>query len=217
MSGARTLIVSGFLLAQALAVWFITGSERLPAAPDLTAFPAQLGGWTKLMDDPTTPWILAVSKADRLLSRFYLREPGKPSAHLLVAWYSSQRGGDRQPHQPRMCLQGSGWVPETESMVELRTPAGTVNAKRYIIARRNETSALYYWYQTPRRATGDEWASKYWLSIDAARDRRSDGALVRVVVPALSGNSAEAMESAAEFARVVYPELCRLLPQLRQQ
>jgi EpsI family protein len=217
MSAARNYLVPGVLLVQALVVWRIVGAEQPPPAPDLSAFPHRIGAWTRFSDDPAAAQMKAISKADRLLSRYYQRSPDTPSAHLFVAWYSSQRGGDRQPHQPRMCLQGSGWLPESERMVELETPAGLVSAKRYLISRRAQHSALIYWYQTARRATGDEWTSKLWVALDAARDRRSDGALVRIVVPARPGHTAEAFDAAADLARSVYPELRRRLPQLPQR
>ncbi len=75
---------------------------------------------------------------------------------------------------------------------------------------------VLYWYQTARRAVAGEWASKFWLVADAVRDRRTDTALVRIVVedaPANNwGSDQRATRTAADFARAVYPVLREQLP-----
>jgi hypothetical protein len=48
--------------------------------------------------------------------------------------------------------------------------------------------------------------------VDALRDHRTDVALVRIVVPSFNGQDKVATDAAADFARVVYPELRRELP-----
>ena len=70
----------------------------------------------------------------------------------------------------------------------------------------------HYWYQTPRRVLVGEWESKFWLALEAARDHRSDAALVRVVVPAIAGHDDRAVEFTAAFARKIYPLLRNCLP-----
>jgi hypothetical protein len=61
-----------------------------------------------------------------------------------------------------------------------------------------------------------EWASKFWLVADAVRDRRTDTALVRIVVedrpPDDWGSDQRATGMAADFARSVYPVLRGQLP-----
>jgi EpsI family protein len=208
----RKLAVPAFLLAQALGVWLVAGWERPPAPPDLALLPATLGEWRSLGEDPMPAATQASTNADRLLSRYYgRRERGAP-AQFLVAWYRSQRGGDRQPHQPKICLLGTGWLPVSEQVARIATPSGTFTATRLLIVRRHERAAVLYWYQSRRRAVASEWESKFWLAVDAARDHRSDGALVRIVVPAMGGREKEAFDAATALARSVWPALCERWP-----
>jgi EpsI family protein len=83
---------------------------------------------------------------------------------------------------------------------------------RYVVADRSERAVILYWYQSSRRAIAGEWASKFWLVADAFRDRRSDTALVRIVVESQPGGDDRATKTAADFARTVYPVLREELP-----
>jgi EpsI family protein len=204
----RWLLVPGFLAAQALLIHLAAGGERPPAPPDLATFPARVGAWTRLADDPIAADVAAQLKADRLLSQTYIDPSTGAVANLFVAWFNSQRGGDRQPHSPKVCLPGSGWIPEETGEITLETAAGSIRVNRYVATNRGAHAEILYWYQTPRRAVAGEWAAKIWLVADALRDRRTDTALVRIVVPLTPGRTA----AAAAFARAVYPPLRELLP-----
>jgi EpsI family protein len=207
----RSLLVPLFLAVQAAAVWLVVGVEHPPPIPDLSTFPVELGDWKRQAEDTTAAAIMSSSKADGLLSRFYVHRDSGITAHLLVAWYQSQRAGDRQPHQPDICLLGSGWIPVSRSRAKIDTPVGAVDANQYLISKRSERSAIVYWYQTPRRTIASEWESKAWLVMDSMRDQRTDAALVRIVVSGARGD-AVAFQSANSFAKAAYPALRELLP-----
>jgi len=71
---------------------------------------------------------------------------------------------------------------------------------------------VLYWYQTQHRVIASEWASKLWLLVDALREHRSDTSLVRIVVWSAAGGDRVATETAADFARNIYPLLRDRLP-----
>jgi len=73
-------------------------------------------------------------------------------------------------------------------------------------------AGILYWYQTSRPAIAGEWASRFWLVADALRDRRTDTALVRIVVESAPGREEPATRTAADFARSLYPLLREQLP-----
>jgi EpsI family protein len=83
---------------------------------------------------------------------------------------------------------------------------------RYIVAKRKEHSVVLYWYQTPRRVVAGEWAAKLWLVAEALRDKRTDTALVRVIVWSTPRHDEEATSVATGFARGLYPLLRDHLP-----
>ena len=70
---------------------------------------------------------------------------------------------------------------------------------------------MLYWYQGRGRVENNEYAVKVNLLLDAALKRRSDEALVRIVVPVTAEEDA-AFELASRAAREVIPELDRALP-----
>lgn len=218
---AKTL-VPAFLVGQAVLVHISAGTERPPAPPALSLFPSQFSGWTEVREDPIDPDTANTLRADRLLSRTYQSRQAALPVSFLVAWFQSQRAGASQPHSPKVCLPASGWEPEATGEMSIGTAAGSITVNRYVVANRDERAVVLYWYQTSRGAIAGEWASKFWVVAGALRDRRTDTALVRLVVEsgpadrARPGDRAQkdqlATVTAADFARGVYPLLCARLP-----
>jgi EpsI family protein len=215
-------LVPAFLVAQAVLVHISAGTEHPPAPPALSHFPPQFSEWTELREDPIDPDMANTLRADRLLSRTYQSRQAALPVSFLVAWFQSQRAGASQPHSPKVCLPASGWEPEATGEMSIRTAAGSITVNRYVVANRDERAVVLYWYQTSRGAIAGEWASKFWVVAGALRDRRTDTALVRLVVEsgpadrARPGDRAQkdqlATVTAADFARGVYPLLCARLP-----
>jgi len=209
------ILVPVLLVAEALTVQWAGHAERVPAAPDLAALPRQIDRWTQSTEIPIDPDVQTQLRADRLLDRVYYSgvSAGPDSqAELFVAWFNSQSKGDRQPHSPRVCLPGAGWLPESSGAVSIATPAGELSATRYLVSKGGARAAVLYWYQTPRRTIAGEWEAKSWILVDALRDHRTDVALVRIVVPSLAGQDQAATDAAEGFARGVYPLLRKELP-----
>jgi EpsI family protein len=218
------IFVPVFLLAQAGLVHWAAGRERTPAPPSLSSFPAEIGEWKQLREDPIAADVAAELRADRLLSRTYAQSETGSVAGLFVAWFQSQRAGSGQPHSPKVCLPAAGWIPEAAGEITLDTSGGAIAVNRYIVVNRGQRDVVLYWYQGPRRVTAGEWEAKLWLIADALRDKRTDTALVRVIVPsasvagqAVSPVGTEAGDQAADalatgFARRLYPLLREALP-----
>jgi EpsI family protein len=129
-----------------------------------------------------------------------------------VAWFQSQRSGTSQPHSPQVCLPASGWVPESNGLIDIQTSAGAITVDRYVVVHGQERAVVLYWYQTPRRVVAGEWAAKFWLMADAVRDRRTDTSLVRVTTW-VKTDLAAATRDATEFSKRLYPLLREVLPQ----
>jgi len=210
MPDPRMILVPLFLLAQVTLVHRTAALERVPAPPALSSLASQVGEWRLLGEDPLAPDMAAQLQADRFLSRSYVQAGSQ--AGLLVAWFQSQRAGRGEPHSPKVCLPGSGWTPAFTGEVTLDTAAGAITINRYIVVNGRQRDVILYWYQGPRRVTAGEWSAKLWLMADAIRDRRTDTALVRVVVPTGLGDDQTATAAAVSFARNLYPLLRESLP-----
>jgi EpsI family protein len=206
------LLVPAFLVAQLIVVGALSGHEHPPPLPSPSGFPSTVGEWKVASTEPIDESSVRELRAERLVSQNYIRVDIGVTANLFVAWFQTQRG-DKQPHSPKVCLPGSGWTPESSGDLLLLTSAGTITVNRYVVVRGPERLVALYWYQTPRRAIAGEWASKFWLVADGFRFRRTDTALVRVIVLSSPGRDEEAIASAADFARKLYPELRSYFPQ----
>lgn len=207
----RAILVPLFLAAQGLLVWSAAYRETPPAFPDLERLPANAGGWHFAGANERASDLLESLGADRLLERNYVYTPTASVASLFVAWYHSQVAGNRQPHSPQICLPGSGWMPVRTGEAALSTAAGPIRVNRWLVAKGGQRAAVLYWYQKPRRVVVGEFAAKFWLGADAIHDRRTDLALVRVVVLS-TGRDEEALATGAAFASAIYPQLRDVLP-----
>jgi EpsI family protein len=208
----RGALVPVFLAAQILLVHVAASDEYPPSLPALSGFPAEFGRWKLLREDPVAADIARELGADFLWSQTYIEAPTGSRASLFVAWFQTQRGGVRQPHSPKVCLPASGWTPQVTDEVTLDTAAGAITVNRYLVAKGTERAVVLYWYQTPRRVIAGEWTAKLWLVADALRDKRTDTALVRVIVWPAGGGDQAATTVASRFARDLYPPLREYLP-----
>jgi EpsI family protein len=206
------ILVPAFLLAQVLLVRWGVGGERLPAPPALSSFPSMFGEWKQVWEDQIAVDLAGELRADQLLNRTYVHAPSGLLAGLFVAWFQSQRAGTSQPHSPKVCLPASGWTPALSGEITLRTAAGAITVNRYVVVSRAQRNVVLYWYQGPDRSTAGEWETKLWLMADAFWKKRTDAALIRVVVQSGDGNDQAAIAAAAGFAQNLYPVLKDVLP-----
>ncbi|HEX8719520.1 MAG TPA: EpsI family protein [Pyrinomonadaceae bacterium] len=191
--------------------WAAAGEARAPRRA-LAEFPAEVGGWRQAGRDYRFDAATeAVLRADDYVSRDYAGEAGQ-AASLYVGYYASQRAGSTY-HSPLNCLPGSGWVLKQPTTVEVRPADGRApfEANGYVIEHGGERMMMLYWYQGRGRAVASEYVDKLYTVYDSIRLRRSDGAMVRVLVP-FSGSEREAAETAAQFAAQVAPSLSAYVP-----
>ena len=211
MSHKRAAIaVAALMTAQALAVHGFVGAERLPPPPDLNRLPQSIDVWKGYTEIPILPAVAQQLGADRALERLYNHGETGVTVDLFVAWFQSQRGGATQPHSPKVCMPGSGWLPIETGEIRMNTSLGEIPVERYVVANRGMRAVTLYWYQTPRRVITGEWQAKFFTILDGLRDRRTDTAIVRIFMM-LSPGDTNAPE-AANFARSVYPVLRGILP-----
>jgi EpsI family protein len=184
--------------------------EASVSRKELKDFPSQIGDWrqqgTDLRFDPETEKVL---RAHDYVSRNF--ESNGRLASLYVGYYATQKTGATY-HSPLNCLPGSGWVMSDGGKVSIPSPSGsTFEANRYVIQNGNHRALMIYWYHGRGKAVASEYWAKIDTVLDSVRRRRSDGALVRVMVP-VSGSLLEAEQSALEFASQTAKELSPFVP-----
>ena len=138
----------------------------------------------------------------------------KEAFGLYIGYYESQRQG-KTVHSPKNCLPGAGWEPVDASRITLAMPSGPAEVNRYVIANTkiSQQALVYYWYQGRGRVAANEYLVKWHLLRDAALRRRTDEALVRLVVPIGAGMTIQQADALAEkAARELIVDLERHLP-----
>ncbi len=189
--------------------------EPVPVRQTFDQFPMQLGDWRGVQDPPFTPEILAILGVDDYMARAYFT-PERAGVGVYVGYYGSQRQGDTM-HSPLNCLPGAGWSPVSFARIGIPVRADeaagaeTVTINRYVIEKGLDRQVVLYWYQSQGRVVASEYWGKIYLVLDAIRNNRTDGALVRITVP-IRTTDEEATQRAVAFAQAVYPLLGRYLP-----
>lgn len=204
------LLVAG---GAAVHVWEWKGEARVERA-ELKGLPTSLGEWRQLRGDARFDAATeSVLKADDYILRDYALPDGR-MASLYVGYYATQRAGSTY-HSPLNCMPGSGWTLSSPAAVEVSPADGSApfEANQYVIQNASERFALVYWYQGRGRAVASEYWDKVYTVWDSMRRRRSDGAMVRVIVPIKEKESEqEALGLATGLAARVAPELPRHVP-----
>jgi EpsI family protein len=190
--------------------WERAGEARVSRRA-LKDFPSQLGSWRQTgedirFDDETEK----VLRADDYLSRNFVSNDRMASFY--VGYYATQRNGATY-HSPLNCLPGSGWVMSDAARITI-TPMGggaPFEANQFVVANGRDRALMIYWYQGRGRAVASEYWGKIYTVFDSVRRRRSDGAMVRVMVPV--GNSQEeAQKTAVEVASQAASQLPAFVP-----
>ena len=217
VSPVRVGIVAVALLLALAPVLRADRAEETPLGTSFALFPMTLGEWRGIQLPPFTDEILKVLGLDDYLTRNYMR-PDNVFANLYVGYWRSQRQGDAM-HSPQNCLPGAGWEPVSErelTFPDPRNPEGPpVSVNRFLIQKGLDRQLVLYWYQGRGRIVGNEYLSKIYLVLDAARYNRTDAAIVRIVVP-VAGTTPEAELSAEKtavgFVNELLPALSKFLP-----
>jgi exosortase D (VPLPA-CTERM-specific) len=188
-------------------------AEIVPARLPFVVFPDRLGAWVGQRTAIESVYLDALKLDDYVIADY--RAYGHSTVNFYVAWYDSQRSG-KSAHSPRSCLPGGGWNIQTLNQVEVPSVelgGQPLRVNRALISLGQQRQLTYYWFQQRGRIVTNEYMVKWYLFWDALTRNRSDGALVRLVVPLAPGESeAKADDTLAQFLAAATPELHRFIP-----
>jgi EpsI family protein len=205
--------VAGLMLASALLVsrWPARHPENTPEKP-IGGLPLVLSTRWLGRDMPLSARDLELLGLSDYVSRLYTPQDasaGSAPVQLYIGYYSSQRTGATY-HSPLNCLPGAGWEITASGYETIPAVAG-LRVKSLTIAKEMQRDLVLYWYHDRGRVITNEYAAKAYLIWDAMRLNRTDGALVRIIVP-IAGSPEQASAEAAAFLGDLWPELARRLP-----
>ncbi len=200
------------LVAQGAGFFLIQRQENVAPVRPFSEFPQKLADWEMLQQGVIEKEIQDVLQADDILTRVYYSPSTNRGASLFVAYFKSQRTGQR-PHSPKNCLPGSGWSPMTSGTVQIPVPGGrAIEVNQYVVSKGEDRSLVLYWYQSRNRVIADEYKARMYTIADALRYNRTETALVRVVVPVMGDGVDAAAKTAAEFVAAFFDPLRGYLP-----
>jgi len=190
----RFILCVILLIATGIFIHVRGRNEILPPHEPLASLPHQLAQWegTDVTIPPTVLEVLG--SGDFLLRTYQTPSVAQPEVDLFMAYFPSQRTGDTI-HSPKNCLPGAGWSPMESERVSIQTEGHPrFQANRYIVAKGDDRQLVLYWYWAHDRAVASEYWAKFYLVADSIRMNRSDGSLIRVNTPLLSGENVEAAQ-----------------------
>lgn len=193
--------------------WIEIGGEAKVTRKSLSQFPSQFGVWKQVgTDQRFDRQSETVLGADEYVTRDYSMPDGK-TANLYIGYYRTQKTGATY-HSPQHCLPGSGWMLNEPKKIKIKTHGKEFEANLFVIENAGNKAILIYWYQGRGRAVSNEYWDKLYTIFDSVTRRRSDGAMVRIVMGfGQSENSEnEAIKVASDLAVHVAPELPVFVP-----
>lgn len=219
LNSTAARVVTLLLLLQAALLYSAIRPEIVPPSRPLEGMPSTLGSWELVETGVMEQEVLDVLKADDILNGLYCssafpdcKKTGQGKTNLFVAAFRTQRNG-KAPHSPKNCLPGSGWLPLSSGELSIDVGrAAPIIVNRYLIAYGSQQELVLYWYQSRDRAVANEYKAKFWVMADAIRLNRTDTALVRVVIPVVNRDQAQAQATATDFVKSFYSTLLNYLP-----
>jgi EpsI family protein len=196
--------------------WFLGSDEVLPPRTSFSEFPDEFGGWRcyerETLDDAV---INNLKVTDYISCGFYDVEANKV-VHVYIGYHERQTR-DRETgtaaviHPPEHCLPGSGWDIIDSSVVPI--DVGTNGeAKRFIIAKGNQRSLVYFWYHSRGHVIARSHEKILWMFLDRARRGRTDGSLVRFTIPVVHGDVERSERHFQQLAGSISPLLSDFVP-----
>jgi exosortase D (VPLPA-CTERM-specific) len=160
--------------------------------------------------------ILGQLKLTDYINTTYRPVDGGMPVGLYVAYYASQRYG-AQIHSPRTCLPGGGWefneLKDREVAGVKNRDGGPLVVNRVVMRKGKDAQVVYYWFDERGRDITSEYTAKWFKFWDALMLNRTDGALIRVIVPVGNDSNLEEADVTLEgFLKEFYPLLADYIP-----
>ena len=217
-NAARAPLFAAIVLLLSAVVGFQSLESRVETFPErgkFLQFPLFHEDWIGREGAIDTEVLQTLKLTDYIMADYQHPEYALP-VNFYVAYYESQRKG-ASVHSPRSCIPGGGWQIKSLDQVEVNSVPNSslvpsrqaLSVNRVVIQRGENRQLVYYWFQQRGRVLTNEYLVKWFLFWDSLNKNRTDGALVRIVVPVPDGYEMSEAESQLERFIVDFE---RLLP-----
>jgi len=209
----KYLLVVAILVSAIIANITLSRPETQVSRTALERFPKSLGAWQSIDEQTIDERSMDVLMVDDYMMRSYYNKDNNKIINLYIGYFKSQREG-KQIHSPRQCLPGAGYFIEGKEIIEIATDnenTKKVPVNLFIMRKENERQVFLWWYQGRGRIYASEYMNKYYQVIDAMKNRRTDGALVRVGMT-VEGDVHTSQEILTGFVKKILPSLHLYIP-----
>jgi EpsI family protein len=157
--------------------------------------------------------LLKTLKLNDYLNAIYSTPGQSAPIGLYIAYYASQRKG-ASTHSPASCIPAGGWdIERIESISLPEVGRSALKVNRVIISKGRVRQLVYYWFQQRGRSVTNEYKVKWYILLDAIARGRTDGAMVRLVMPIdQNGDLSQADRTLQDFIKQLEPHLKAYIP-----
>ena len=213
----------GFLALNFYTYHYLAQDAVIPPREVFAEFPLTLDAWTCPGQNTLDADVWkGLGASDILLCTYHGPETERqPVVSVYVGYHMTQireeggGAGENAIHPPAHCLPGAGWDIIDNQTIALEIP-GLPNqngrAKRLIVAKGEARQLVYYWYQSRGRVIAEDWRKILYVGWDRATRGRTDGALVRFMIPIRQGDVERAEREFHEISELVVQELGPYVP-----
>jgi EpsI family protein len=207
-----SLTALGLLGATLACFQAIDFQHKIPIREPLSMFPLNIADWHGIHGSLSYDELETLKFSDYTMINY--RNKSGIGINFYVAYFESQvKGGSI--HSPETCLPGHGWVFQESATlnVPVKYGKGYLKVNRTVAEQVGSKILSYFWFQQRGRDLTNIYQIKFYNFWDALTQRRTDGALVRLITP-ISG--AESVDEAGarlnEFLNQTMPILDRFIP-----
>ena len=211
-----TIVAFILCLMSPIAVNVLGSADPVPLKKPLEEFPLNFVGRKGEARQLNAEIWKQVGGESYVIIDFY--KAGEPTINFYTAYYEYHRKSGDFIHNPMRCMPAGGWHIVSDKVRTLSYPnsiktSGYLQFSELLIERSGELQLVYYWFQGRNRNSTNEFIAKFFVVWDGIWRGRTDGALVRLVMPISSEHELnEARSRLDPFALKVYTELYNYLP-----
>jgi exosortase D (VPLPA-CTERM-specific) len=209
---ALVFILCILFVGSGWALKLVPSAHTCPQRTSFESFPMEIGEW-KGKRRYLSEKILNSLWADDYVNATYYKEGFPNLISLLIPFYEYQ-GTRHTAHTPQTCLLGSGWTlfNSDERMVKVN-PCREIKIMTMILEKGDTKLLGSYFFLQRGRVVTSPWLNKFYLMWDAFTRRRTDGALVRVEMTIVPGQSIEdAYVMLENFVSCLWANLAQYVP-----